>query len=1189
MVTTPQLWDSSRNHPENYFDPVYLTNGNVLYRYEGTDTFGNPQSPESPTEFFQITDGFGNEIGTPTNAFQTAIIGTEILDVIAIPGGGFAALGNNNALIQSATLNFDIYSDDGTLVSSRVLQPNFTPEGVLFDVRGNAELTLGSDGTVLVSYSPTDTTLVASNPYVVGWTIDPDADPDIPVLPFIMDNNGAIGLFNANAEDPLLIETVALDGGQFASLILERDAFGLTSRDTLNILISNADGSEVRTIDLTTPGNGAVLGRQEPSNSDPVFTHIGNGNMVVLFQTDPFAGGDGVWRITAANSDGSIGITLPINTNGVNQSFINTQLIGLTDSTGDLNGEFLLSYYDANNQDIFIQRYSGVTGILIGDPILIPISTSSALNYSIELLDANRFLVNYIDTLGAEQRAIYTYDDVPNLFDAAGSYIGTIDNDNLAMGIDDTSHYYLSFGVDTVIEDNFDNNAFIDFGGDNDTFLSSLSRGSFFTNGLTLDGGSGFDTYDASFAIFGQNINVDFLTGGVLTVDNLIGSQTISNFESFIGGSGDDDLRGSNDDNSLDGGNGDDLLLGRGGIDLLRGGDGDDIIFAGTENDFVFAGDDDDIIIGDSGSDTLSGEGGDDTFYQWNHSGAATDSIVGGTGFDTIRMQVYTLEGPQIFSGTDFTYTFSMQNVGTIFGSNERIGFSEIERLVDGDGDANFTGSNGNDQFLGSGGEDTILGGDGADFLDGGADNDRFIFTDAGDLFGGSFTNGAGGPVITREQIIGRSGTDRIVLDLADGDELELDEADVFSIEEIEFAQTASEGAENGIVINSSQLGGGGISSQLHVIGSNAQGSFIDIISVFVDDGSVAILRDWQFSNWGRDGQEINIVGSNGGQVLIGTNEDDTIAARGGSDNLTGGLGDDTINGGDGEDIVIAQQSDGDDTYTGGSGFDVLDFSAVQGVVQVNQLDGVITGSAGNDTLNDVFEQIIGSNFNDVLSGGNGGDVLEGNDGNDQFFANGGEDLVRGGEGNDMFFFSTNDGDDRLEGGAGFDVLDYSTLQGVVQVNQLDGTTTGTANNDTLLDVFEQVIGTDFGDVLSGGNGINVLNGGAGDDQLFANGEDDQVSGGAGNDTITMGTGDDRLDFRNGDETDTVTDFNAGAGSEDQIILTFHSAATSFAQMQMAGMFSQQGADTHIDLGGGDLIVLNNVNVGDLHQDDFIF
>ena len=334
---------------------------------------------------------------------------------------------------------------------------------------------------------------------------------------------------------------------------------------------------------------------------------------------------------------------------------------------------------------------------------------------------------------------------------------------------------------------------------------------------------------------------------------------------------------------------------------------------------------------------------------------------------------------------------------------------------------------------------------------------------------------------------------------------------------------------------------------------------------------------------------DVNITTSLEGLSIIGNSLDNNISGAQAAERFTGGTGNDTIDAGAGNDTVIAGLSDGDDTLTGGAGFDILDFSAVQGVVQINQLGGVITGSAGNDTLNDVFEQIIGSNFNDALSGGNGGDVLDGNDGNDQFFANGGDDLVRGGEGNDTVFHSTNDGNDRLMGGNGFDVLDYSSLQGVVQVNQLAGTTTGTANNDILLDVFEAVIGTNFGDVLSGGQGINVLNGGGGDDQLFANGGNDQTSGGAGNDTITLGLGDDRHDYRNGEDVDTITDFNAGAGSEDAIILTFHSAATSFAQMQMAGMFSQQGANTQIDLGGGDMIILNNINVGDLHQDDFVF
>ena len=1000
---------------------------------------------------------------------------------------------------------------------------------------------------------------------------------------------------------PILVDTIAVDGARFATLIVERDSNFPSSRDTLNILISNPDGSEERTIELTSVNIGGIVGRGVAQ--DPFFTHIGGGDIVVLYQEDTFNGGDGLWYITSANSDGTIGVTFPINTNGVLQSFTRPQIIALTDSAGDLNGEFVLSYHEPVNDEIFIQRYSGTTGFLVGDPIFIP--TEFAGSYSIELLDANRFLVNFVNTSGSQEQIIYAYDEVPDLLDAAGNYIGTVGNDNLARGFDGTTGYYFSSGIDTLIENNIDDGAFIDFGGQNDTFLSSLGNITQFTDGLTIDGGSGFDVYDASFATVGQNITVDFASGGVITVDNVLGSQTIMNVESFIGGEGDDDIRGDSNANTISGGNGRDLLSGRGGNDTVIGGGGDDIIFAGGQNDLVFAGGENDFIIGEGGNDTLNGEAGNDVFYQWNHNGAGTDTIDGGSGFDTIRMQVYNASGEQEFSDVDFTYTFTAPGAGTITGANETINFSEIEQILDGVGNSNYNGSSGNDVFFGNSGEDVINGGDGVDFLDGGADNDRFLITDAGDLFGGSL-NIFGSP-FAREVISGGSGVDRIVFSFADGDELELDEADVSSIEEIEFAQSGSQGAENGVFLNGSQLGGNGFSSSLNVIGSNAQGGFVDIISIRMDSNTFTNLSGWTFENWGRDGQEINVIGNDDRQVLNGTSQDDNINLRGGNDTIDagtgndtidagtghdriiGGLGIDTIDGGADNDTVIAIHNDGDDTYTGGSGFDILDFSAVQGVVQINQLGGVITGSAGNDTLMDVFEQIIGSNFDDVLSGGNGGDVLDGGGGNDQFFANGGDDLVRGGEDNDTIFHSTNDGNDRLEGGAGFDVLDYSSLQGVVQVNQLDGTTTGTANNDILLDVFEAVIGSNFGDVLSGGNGINVLNGGGGDDQLFANGGNDQTSGGAGNDTITLGAGDDRHDYRNGEDVDTILDFNAGAGSEDQIILTFHSAATSFTQMQMAGMFSQQGLNTQIDLGSGDMIILNNINVGDLHEDDFIF
>jgi len=323
-----------------------------------------------------------------------------------------------------------------------------------------------------------------------------------------------------------------------------------------------------------------------------------------------------------------------------------------------------------------------------------------------------------------------------------------------------------------------------------------------------------------------------------------------------------------------------------------------------------------------------------------------------------------------------------------------------------------------------------------------------------------------------------------------------------------------------------------------------------------------------------------NAIGGSGNDLIIGNQAGNL---------LTGGAGSDIVDGGDGDDTILATHADGDDTLTGGNGFDILDYTGVNGVVQINQLAGTTTGSAGNDILLDVFERVNGTIFDDVLSGGHGINILDGNDGNDLFFGNNGDDLLRGGNGDDTFYFSTNDGDDRLLGGNGFDILDYSTLFGVVQVNQLAGTTTGTANNDTLLDVFEQVIGTDFGDVLSGGHGINSLNGGGGDDQIFANGGDDWATGGTGTDMITLGPGDDRFQFWDGDGADTLTDFVAGAGTDDQLVLSTVSGATSLAQLLDDGMITQDGPDTILNFGGGDTITLFNVTMADLHSDDFVF
>jgi serralysin len=365
-----------------------------------------------------------------------------------------------------------------------------------------------------------------------------------------------------------------------------------------------------------------------------------------------------------------------------------------------------------------------------------------------------------------------------------------------------------------------------------------------------------------------------------------------------------------------------------------------------------------------------------------------------------------------------------------------------------------------------------------------------------------------------------------------------------------------------------------------------------------------------------------SMEGGGGGDTILGLDGADSLNGGTGADSLDGGAGDDRFiaatddgddryDGGADNDTFVCAVSDGNDTFTGGAGFDILDFSGVGGVVQVNQLAGTVTGSAGNDTLSDVIEQIIGTAFGDVLSGGHGINILDGNGGDDQFYGNGGDDLLRGGAGNDRFYATTgdgadrfmggddndtffaalSDGDDSFNGGNGFDVLDFSGVDGVVQVNQLAGTVTGSAGNDTLVDVIEQIIGTAYGDVLSGGHGINALIGGGGNDTIYGNNGDDYVNAGTGSDTIYLGVGNDAFNIRNGDGSEALMDFTAG-GTEDFVDLRNYSGLgiTNFTQLEASGRLQNIGGHAHLVLDGGDIIHFHSVaDINLLTAADFLF
>ncbi|ESQ76488.1 calcium-binding protein, partial [Asticcacaulis sp. AC402] len=186
----------------------------------------------------------------------------------------------------------------------------------------------------------------------------------------------------------------------------------------------------------------------------------------------------------------------------------------------------------------------------------------------------------------------------------------------------------------------------------------------------------------------------------------------------------------------------------------------------------------------------------------------------------------------------------------------------------------------------------------------------------------------------------------------------------------------------------------------------------------------------------------------------------------------------------------------------------------------------VLRGLSGNDTLN-------GAGGSDNISGAGGNDLVDAGDGNDSVFAGFGNDSLTGGLGNDSLYGE--DGDDlivggvstdTLDGGTGIDTASYSDASGgvVVSLAVTGAQDTGSTGFDRLAG-FENLIGSAFGDVLTGDEAGNQLDGRAGNDTL---------TGGLGNDTFHIDSA-----------TDVVIELSGGG--TDLIIASIHYSLTGTA------------------------------------------
>jgi Ca2+-binding RTX toxin-like protein len=753
----------------------------------------------------------------------------------------------------------------------------------------------------------------------------------------------------------------------------------------------------------------------------------------------------------------------------------------------------------------------------------------------------------------------------------------------------------------------------------------------------TMTGFAGRDTYVVDVA--GDRV-IEAAGGGIDTVQSATISVVLGSYANVengaLLGSANLSLTGTSIANVLTGNGGNNVIDGGAGADTMTGGNGDDTFAVDVAGDQVIeavGGGNDTVrsatislnlasypnvenatllgtlalnLTGNSGGNVLTGNSAVNTINGGDGAdlldgGGGADILIGGIGND---IYVVDVAGDQVTeaakSGSDRVQSATLSLSLASYANVENAALlGSLNLDLTGDAGANvLTGNSGANVISGGGNNDTIDGGGGADTLVGGSGDDRLFVDVTGDTIIEAAASAGGGndtvlsATISLDLTLSRyanvehatlSGARDLNLTGNSGDNLLVGNAGRNKIDGGSGADTMSGGGGNDTYV----LGPGDTIHELAGGGTDTVESlaFTVDLTAFANVEN-AILRGFL---------DLNLGGTNEGNVLTGNSGANFIVAGGGADTLDGLGGNDTLFGGFQNDIYVFRgTSQGSDRFIEEAGADggtdtiLLDsLSSIRSSVKSGN-DLVVTLSNGTFRVQDHFSgkaiefvqdatrsvvlaaSNTGGDSSGIISGTNGDDLLDGRGGDDLLFGNGGEDLLVGGDGDDFLDGGEDDdrllggddddrlfgrsgqdqifgdaGDDLLDGGADADVMLGGEGSDAYYVDNLDDIVLELAGQGeadavfaaislTLSDNVENLTLLGNGGLAATGNALaNVLTGNSKSNALFGLDGDDTLSGGGGIDSMDGGEG---SDIYYAGRDDSVHD--SGVAGYDAVIAT---------------------------------------------------